>query len=226
MRLFKSRVLYIVLLIISTLVIAAVITLRFAIPTGPSFPQEGMSFQGRSSSFRIVRSILPPVVIVCVLIDAFCIFMLIRLSKKKLKEAAVTPAGGEADASCSHRGRSRKLWILFLVPVVIIALLLNTLTYFKEKSTSQVTVNEKVLTADAVAKKISSVFLSGGTLTEDNSSGYSLPGSIRIESYSVTNGDMVNAGDLIATVNKASVMNQIKEIRDLINDLDGELKTL
>ena len=283
MKVFKSKVLYIILLVIFTLILIGTLVIRFALPsvpggfsrgfgsqtdsnmptnfsppsdfgtsgredgnTGSSRPDmpEGFNFEGsdsgnfdpenmgsgsftpgmqRSGGFTsTVKKIWIPVTIVCVLADAFCIFMIIRISRSRRQAQVITE---DNNAENAPRRKSRKmLWFLLIIPVLAAAILLKTLSSFKQSILSDVNVKEKVITAEAATKDLSTVYLAGGTLAGEDSQVYSLPGEIDIESYAVKSGENVKAGDLIATVNKASVMSEINEITSLISDLDKELK--
>lgn len=281
MKIFKLKVLYIVLIIIATLAMIAVLILRFAVSSGmpsgmpgnftpptrsesdsgssertmpegfdpsnmpnfnggtssdsdsdsdsgnssnrPSFPGSGMPDSGRSGSSSVIRNIWLPVVIVCALIDAFSVFMLIKISKDEKKNQ---PPKTDNDPDHGGDGSPRKkkpVWAFILVPVVIIGIVLAMLPSGSD-TTSSVSVNQKVITSELTTKTITTNYLSGGVLAEESSSAFTLPGDIEIDSYEVSNGDAVSEGDLIATVNKASVLYEINEIQEIINDLDDELK--
>ena len=310
MKIFKSKILYIILIVIFTLILAGTLIIRFAVPSGrpsfggdftppagfstdsegrPSFempsdfsgegdftppdfggdgdftPPEGFdrpdaktednssddkdssandqdtaessssgrkrpsgssSFPGRpgssSSGFTgTIRSIWIPLVILSALGDAFSIFMLIRVSKKK---GSGKDNGTGSSSSDDEDGSSKKpLLFLLVIPVLVLAIVLKLIPQ-KGSESSSVEVKEDLITAEAASKELKTVFLSGGSLSESDKISFTVPGDIEITSYAVSNGDSVKEGDLIATVNKTSVMNQISEIKDLIADLDDEIK--
>lgn len=311
MKIFKSKILYIILIVIFTLILAGTLIIRFAVPSGrpsfggdftppagfstdsegrPSFeipsdfsgegdftppdfggdgdftPPEGFdrpdtktednssedkdssandqdtaessssgrkrpsgssSFPGRpgsrsSSGFTgTIRNIWIPLVIISALGDAFSIFMLIRVSKKK---GSGKDNGTGSSSSDDEDGSSKKpLLFLLVIPVLVLAIVLKLIPQ-KGSESSSVEVKEDLITAEAASKELKTVFLSGGSLSESDKISFTVPGDIEITSYAVSNGDSVKEGDLIATVNKTSVMNQISEIKDLIADLDDEIK--
>lgn len=287
MKLFKSKVLYIILIVIFSLILAGTLIIRFALSSGrPSFggdfnPPAGFSTDsegkpsfempsdfsgeadsatsrerferpdarsedgsGRSSSGRrrpsgssssfpgrmpgsrnrnafteSIRQIWIPLVVLSALGDVFSVFMLIRVSKKKKDDIGSTSSGSPDDED----GRSRKpLLFLLVIPILILAIVLKLIPR-NGSETSSVEVKEDLITAEAANKELKTVYLSGGTLSESDKISFTVPGDIEIESYAVSNGDSVKEGDLIATVNKTSVMNQISDIKDLIADLDEEI---
>ena len=301
MKIFKSKIFYIILIVIFTLILAATLVIRFALPSGrssfgsdfgtpPAFStdSEGKpdfsnmpdfsgdsekgdlpenfelpsdiekpekseksddsedkntsgddsssdkkrpsgSFPGgrpgsRNSGFTgTVRKIWIPIVIVCVIVDAFSVFMLIRISKKKNgKDNSGSSSSGDDTDDGSIKNRKPLLFLL-VIPVLVLAIVLNMIPKQGSGTTSSVEVKEDVITAEAASKELKTVFLSGGTLSDSDKVSVTLPGDVEITSYAVSNGDTVKEGDFIATVNKTSLMNQISEIKDLISDLDEEL---
>ena len=184
------------------------------------------SRSGNSGFLGTVRKIWIPIVTVCVLVDAFAVFMLIRLSKKKGSDNGSSGSTGGSDSGEEAERRSKKpLLFLLLIPVLAIAIVLKMIPAAKSGIKSSVEVKENVITAEAANKALSRVFLSGGSLSEESAVAYSLPGNVEILSYAVSNGDTVEEGDLIARVNKTSVLTEISGIKDLISDLDKDLAT-
>lgn len=287
MKIFRSKIFYIILIVIFTLILAATLIIRFALPSGrPSFrpdftPPSGFTTDsegdqnfgtppdfsgeadsatsrerferpnarsedgsGRSSSGRrrpsgssssfpgrmpgsrnrnafteSIRQIWIPLVVLSALGDVFSVFMLIRVSKKKKDDIGSTSSGSPDDED----GRSRKpLFFLLVIPILILAIVLKLIPR-SGSETSSVEVKEDLITAEAASKELKTVYLSGGTLSEPDKISVTLPGDMEIESYAVSNGDSVKEGDVVAKVNKTSVMNQISEIKDLIADLDEEI---
>ena len=182
----------------------------------------GSGFRQRGGFLSTVRKLWIPILIVCVLVDALSIFMLARIARKTKREEGQADSEAKEDDPGPKR-KNKKLWILLLIPVLLAGILLKLLTPAATRDTSSVTVQEKVVQAEAASEQISKVFLSGGTLTAEDAVTVSLPGDIRIESFAVSNGDSVEAGDLIATVEKSSVISSIRSIQEVMTELDGEL---
>lgn len=197
-------------------------------------PGDRSSRPGRSGSEKkdsgfvgTVKKFWIPIAAVCVLINAVCVFMLLRISKKNRNSSSTgkTDSGSknsEEDFDDSPR-RKKPLWILLFVPVLVIAILLKTLPKTKKEEKSTMSVKENIVTAETEKKMLSTVYLGGGTLSQEEASEVSVPGSIKIDSYAVSNGDMVQAGDLIATVNKPSVLSQIRDVQETLSEIDEKL---
>jgi len=207
----------------------------------PSRPENG-NFPSRSSSRSkgfagMINKIWISVVIVCALVDAVCIFMLIKLSKKKTspaqinigeKKKDIVPLEGQVTETKEETEdetpkRKKKLWMLIFIPILAGAVILKMIPT-TSGSTSSINVKEQLVAVDVSTKTIPNTFLSGGTLETESTRAFTLPGDITIESYAVSNGDIVEKGDLIARVNKSSVMIAISDIKTLIADLDKDLK--
>lgn len=188
----------------------------------PGGSRPGSTSSEKKGFISTVKKFWIPIAIVCVLVDAFCVFMLLRIRKNQKNDPNNAASHPDDDETPIRR---QSHWLLFLVPILVIAIVLKVLPMAKKQAQqSSVTVKEKVLSVDVSAGKISNTYLAGGTLSEDSASSVSVPGSILIDSYAVSNGDLVSEGDLIATVNKDSVMAQIYDIQTLLADLDEDLK--
>lgn len=201
-------------------------------PQQGGFTPGNMHDSGRSASEEkgfvgTVKKFWMPIAVVCALVDAVCVFMLLRISKKNRSSSSTrkTDSGSknsEEDFDDSPR-RKKPLWILLFVPVLVIAILLKTLPKTKKEEKSTMSVKENIVTAETEKKMLSTVYLGGGTLSQEEASEVSVPGSIKIDSYAVSNGDMVQAGDLIATVNKPSVLSQIRDVQETLSEIDEKL---
>ncbi len=193
------------------------------------FPGSRTGSRSRSSQggfLNTVRNYWILIVSICAAVDIFCIVMLVHLTKqKKLQAKAKKDAQQMQNDEDDEPRRKKPYWVLLLIPVLIAGIILKMLPQVKEAVQSSVTVKENVLSAEASNKAISTKYLSGGSLKVQETTSFSHPGEFEIESYAVSNGDIVKEGDLIATVNKTSVLSQIKDIQDLMSDLDSELAT-
>ncbi|MBR5937490.1 MAG: HlyD family efflux transporter periplasmic adaptor subunit [Clostridiales bacterium] len=192
---------------------------------GSGRPGSRSSSSSNKGFIGTVKKFWIPIAIVSVLVDAVCAYMLVRITKQQKKNQKGKGGNTKQEESDDEPVRKKSHWLLILVPILVIAIVLKVLPMTKKQTqVSSVTVKEKVLSADVAKEDISTVYLAGGTLSEESATAISVPGEIKIDTYAVKNGDMVEEGDLIATVNKASVLSQIEEIQNLISELDGELK--
>ncbi len=166
-----------------------------------------------------IRGLFWPVLIVCILGDAVCIFMLIRISKKK-DNLTENEQVGDDDDNPPRRDRSNTflaIIALFLVGAV-------TITSLSSGETSSGREAEKsVLQQEASVSDITSTFAGSGTLQSSEATNMEIPVAVNVTSYTVQNGDYVEAGDVIAKVDKNSVLNAIYEVQTLIDEIDAEI---
>ncbi|MCC8067308.1 MAG: HlyD family efflux transporter periplasmic adaptor subunit, partial [Clostridiales bacterium] len=79
--------------------------------------------------------------------------------------------------------------------------------------------------AEAVVTKgsISTTVTGSGTITDEDVDELSVPVSLEITDFYVEEGDVVEQGDLIATVTNASLMGAMSDTQEAIDDLDENL---
>ncbi len=122
-------------------------------------------------------------------------------------------------------GGRKKFWLigtaLLLVPAIAAALLLNPLANTVKSS---VTVVSEVRSGTAQLGTITENYTSGGTIAAAEAQTVSLAGSITLTSWAVSEGDYVEAGTLLATADKNSVLTAISDVNDLLEKLDAALE--
>ena len=197
------------------------------------------NMKGKGFLFSIKKFCLP-ILIICILVDAFSIIMLV-LAIKSNKSGPDDPENGDnidgydnnnytdsnTDNPQTPRHNSRIAMIV--VPVLVIGIIttLGILTKNKnETATTGVAADETVMEASLEEASMSSVISAGGSVTTEESENDYYPEGIEISKYYVKEGDTVSEGDLIADVDKVSVMNTIKTVEDTIESLDKELESV
>ena len=122
-------------------------------------------------------------------------------------------------------GGRKKFWLigtaLLLVPAIAAALLLNPLANTVKSS---VTVVSEVRSGTAQLGTITENYTSGGTIAAAEAQTVTLAGSITLTSWAVSEGDYVEAGTLLATADKNSVLTAISDVNDLLEKLDAALE--
>ncbi len=165
-----------------------------------------------------------PVLIVCVLGDIVCAVILWirrRIRLRAQAEAMAELAGEEAEEEILPR-RRRRLWIPAVALLAVIALVLQLLPLWNSE-TSSITVVTQTLSSTAALSSIDTVLSGAGTLAEEDASSITLPSSVTVECYYVSNGDTVSAGDLLATVSRTSVGVAIVELQEALDALDESI---
>ncbi len=166
------------------------------------------------------RSAFWPVLIVSILGDGLCILMLVRISRKKKSDSDDGPENDE-DLDTPRRPDGTNI-VLAIVALLVVGAVITTSLPTKEQESAMVA-NFSVEQAQAEVNDIASVFSGSGTLTGSDPDTIQIPATVKITSYTVKNGDTVQPGDVIANVDKTSVLLAIQEVQSLIGEMDAEL---
>ena len=113
----------------------------------------------------------------------------------------------------------KKKTLIAALAVVLAAALLIALLPNGKTDTSSVKVVEELLSAKAEYGTINTVFTSGGAISNSGTESIALAGSVKLRSWEVSEGDYVEAGDLLATVDRSSVLQAISELDALMQAL-------
>lgn len=119
----------------------------------------------------------------------------------------------------------KKKTLVAALAVVLVAALLIALLPSSKADTSSVKVVEDLLSAKAEYGTINTVFTSGGAISDSGTESIALAGSVKLRSWEVSEGDYVEAGDLLATVDRSSVLQAISELDELMQELDSALES-
>lgn len=119
----------------------------------------------------------------------------------------------------------KKKTLIAALAVVLAAALLIALLPNGKADTSSVKVVEELLSAKAEYGTINTVFTSGGAISNSGTESIALAGSVKLRSWEVSEGDYVEAGDLLATVDRSSVLQAISELDALMQELDAALES-
>ena len=115
------------------------------------------------------------------------------------------------------------VWITGIALFLTAALILASLP--KNTGSDGTQVNTKVLSAQAEQTSISAVLTGTGTLTSVGETQVQLPRAVSIGHYHVQNGDMVSAGDILASVDKNDAAAAAAQVQELLTELDQDLNT-
>lgn len=109
--------------------------------------------------------------------------------------------------------------------VLIVALIIALLPRTQSMPESSVEAVEEIVYGTAEISSITRTLASGGTIGDVDARSISLAGSIKLESWAVNEGDYVEAGQLLATVDKSSVRAAIDALNTLMQELDADIET-
>lgn len=240
----SKKIIYIVLIVLLTALLAADIGIRAFTPVTPSFSQRGdrqrpdfsqlpegerPSFENmpnsgsrrNASPLSTVARYWIPIAAVCALGDALCIFLLVKSGKKKSQDSdADSMLPEDEDSDEPYRPNHSGYWTAALCAALAVVLLLTSVTPAAKDS---VAANSKVLSGKTEVKTLSTVLSGTGTLTAAEAADVEIPAVVTVENYHVKNGDIVAEGDVIATVDSITVRAAVAELQSVIDALDYDL---
>ena len=196
----------------------------------------GFSRGTKSSSW--MDKLYLPVLLVCIAVDIFALIMLI-LAIRSNKKNGNGPEGGDGEhqggengeddsASPVRKTMSRKvIGAVVLTLMAALSITLVILTKKKEEAAETgIQADENIMEASLEETSMAQVITAGGSITEQNTVEDYYPSGLEVTSYHVSEGDTVAAGDVIADVDRVSVMNTITEIQSVISSLDARLEVI
>lgn len=119
----------------------------------------------------------------------------------------------------------KKLLISAAALILVLALVLMLLPRREAMPQSSVNVVKELITGTAETGSITETFVSGGTIAAVGAQSMSLAGSVKLTGWAVSSGDYVEAGDLLATVDKSSVLSAISDLNELMTALDSAIES-
>jgi len=113
-----------------------------------------------------------------------------------------------------------------IVVLVIIAAVITAGVFMLRSKVSSEFGNESDLpeSAEVTLGSISTTITGSGTLENEGSENVDIPETIETEEIVVKVGDKVEEGDLLATVNTASVISAMSDLQEEMEELDAKLK--
>ncbi|MBE5955166.1 MAG: HlyD family efflux transporter periplasmic adaptor subunit [Lachnospiraceae bacterium] len=112
-----------------------------------------------------------------------------------------------------------------LMITAVLAAILILITVLRSKVSSRYGQEDEseILTANVTMGNISTTVSGSGTLSNDETENITIPGTVELTEVYVNAGDTVKKGDMLASVNSASVIIAMNEIQEQLNELDKEL---
>ncbi|MCD7749420.1 MAG: HlyD family efflux transporter periplasmic adaptor subunit [Oscillospiraceae bacterium] len=128
----------------------------------------------------------------------------------------------ESKAAVKKKRVRRTIIILLVVAVVLVAAVLILRQYVTENyGTSS---ESEIETAEVTTGSIISTVSGSGTLTSDDVEEVTIPSSVSISTYYVSEEDTVEEGDVLATVDTDSVLEALADVQTQLDELDEELE--
>ena len=201
---------------------------RMSMPEGMTLPQSGFG-----TGIKILALVI---FLACLAADILSIIMLVRIKKGKADASEGEDGSAEEENKAPVREdpvlvrkRKRKrqiaVWSVVLALVLVVIIVLEVLST-EVKQASGAAIEEKVITETADSGSLSETLTGSGVLASASEEDVTVPGTIKVTAYQVAKGDTVQEGDIIATVDRSSVLAAISDIEDLMAELDAEATEL
>lgn len=125
----------------------------------------------------------------------------------------------------SRKKRRRKILLTVLIAVLVIAVILVMVVSSLRRQVREqfARSEEEILTYEAATGTLHTVVSGSGTLEYVDLETLTVPAGVEIEEMKVEFHDAVAQGDILATVNMATVMQAMADTQDAIDDLDEEI---
>ena len=122
-----------------------------------------------------------------------------------------------------ERRRKRGRILLFAVLILMIAAIAAAGLIFLQKQENSAGSGPSILSAKVEAGSIRKTLSGTGTLTEQDAQEVTVPTGVKVTDYLVQNGQIVKTGDPVAAVNRASVMEAIASLRDVMEAVADDI---
>ena len=131
--------------------------------------------------------------------------------------------------SARRKTALKKSTVIKICVIVAVVLALGTVAVLMLQSrvSEQFGSNkEQVKTAQVTVGSISTTVTGSGTLANQESEDTFISGTVEVNEVYVNAGDNVSKGDMLASVNSASVVKAMKEVQDSIDSIDEKIGAL
>ena len=126
------------------------------------------------------------------------------------------------------RKRKKRRLVITMVVIIVVVLVAVVVGVNYAQSRISATIGSSdessVESAEVTTGSISTTVSGSGTLTSQDVESLTLLSSVDIEDFYVEEGDTVTAGDLIATVDTASLLSAMSDIQDQLDALDEQIE--
>ncbi|MCD8116280.1 MAG: HlyD family efflux transporter periplasmic adaptor subunit [Oscillospiraceae bacterium] len=123
------------------------------------------------------------------------------------------------------RKKGKRKWIILAVVVIVLAAAFLGLRSCARNVTSQMSASD-IRTAEAATGSIATTVSGSGTLTSQDAESITVPEGVEIDTIYVEVGDQVSEGDILATVDTASILSAMADTQADIDELDAQLEEL
>ena len=116
----------------------------------------------------------------------------------------------------------RVIAVIALVLVVLLAAVLQVRKNVRRQVTAQN--SSTVKSAQVTTGSIQAAVSGSGTLTSEDVEDLSVPATVKVEKFYAEQGDAVQAGTLLASVNPSTVLSSLSSVQDSLDSLDKSIR--
>ena len=197
-------------------------------PGGSNFPSMGNGTESGGGFLQTIKANWVLIFVVFALLDAASIYMLVRISRQEKKERKVDIVHDELEdiltlvdeKTSSGRGLTYAGIAIGLVGVILLVTIVNG---FNTGTQTVARTEATIHSGTASLGQLNSIVPGTGTLQDETGETIEIVVGVEATDWFVSNGDIVEAGDKIALIDRVSVMTQIEEVQELLDSLDQKL---
>ena len=150
-----------------------------------------------------------------------CIVRLIFLARKSRKLKAMR--GDDSDDDSTSR-RKIAVWPAILLLIGALVLVAVLFPADSTQSTNEAVAKVEVLSGTVEQGSLTETLIESGFLAEQEAETVTLPAAVKLSAVCVQNGETVTEGQIVAKVDKTSVMVAISDVEEAIADIDAQLQ--
>lgn len=156
-----------------------------------------------------------------------CVFMLVvrrKREKTETEEADPTQMPQLRGVDEDDPPKRKKEWAMPLAFFLVLAVAIAALPTPSQEAASSREVAQSVHSGSPENGTISRTLYTSGTLSDEDSISIKIPSDVVVTEFLVANGQRVQQGEVLLTVEKSSVMSCIRELQERLDALDDEIE--
>lgn len=126
--------------------------------------------------------------------------------------------------SAAQRKKRKRMITIIAVSVIVVVTLAIVVISLRESVSEKYSSDSSVESTEVSVGSISTTISGSGTLTDDDVENAEIPTTVDIDEVCVEEGDTVEEGDMIATVDTATVISAMADIQEQLDEIDAELE--
>ena len=192
-----------------------------SMPEGFTPPSDGEQ-TAAAQLLKLLKANLPLAItaLAALIVAVFSVVMLIRISRRNRRQREMSGAEDDYIPSKKKSGTGPYFVVLAVLLALFIALLPEPAV-----TGSEAQVQEELIEATVEKSSIKHSLVAAGYISEPTAKSVSLAGDIKVEHWYVNNGDYVQKGQVIAELDRDSVILAIAELTELMAQIDADINT-